>query len=196
LEEIRVSTEAAMAASRRLMSFVRPRDRREHERVDLNGTLRAAESIIRASAGRDTTVRLNLARGPAPVRMAAGSIEQIMVNLAINAWDAMPEGGAFTVRTEAVGAGDPRAREFGAGPGEYVLLTVEDTGCGMSEDVRTRLFEPFFTTKAERGTGLGLAAVDGLVRGAGGRIRVASEPGRGARFRILLPLAEAAPTGE
>lgn len=191
-EEIRVSTQGAVAVSRRLMSFMRSEEPGDGGPIDLNRALRDAESMIRASAGRTTAVSIEPSEGPLHVALDDSGVEQILVNLAINASDAMPEGGTFTVRTEALDADDPRVTELGAEPRAYALLTVSDTGEGMSQEVRARLFEPFFTTKAEKGTGLGLVAVAERVRAAGGHIHVASEPGRGTVFRILLPRARPA----
>jgi two-component system cell cycle sensor histidine kinase/response regulator CckA len=133
----------------------------------------------------------------------AGLIEQVLVNLAVNARDAMPDGGALGIRTAnaAVHAGgedaDPELQ-----PGEYATISVTDTGTGMPPEVKARIFEPFFTTKAKgRGTGLGLATAYGTVKQSGGHILVDSEPGRGTTFRVFLPRmtevarADAAPSG-
>jgi two-component system cell cycle sensor histidine kinase/response regulator CckA len=129
-------------------------------------------------------IRTTLAPGLWPVRGDAGQLEQVIVNLALNARDAMPQGGTLTLETRNAGP-SPGGPEPGGG---WVQLLVRDTGVGMSPVVKAHLFEPFFTTKPPgRGTGLGLATVHGIVAQAGGRVRVESEPGRGTTFEISLP---------
>ncbi len=115
-------------------------------------------------------------------------LQQVLMNLCLNARDAMPEGGALRVRTATSPPPEPSAD----GPAEWVCLTVEDEGQGMTEQVQAQIFEPFFSTK-EKGTGLGLAVVRQIVEGFGGRVEVQSEPGRGSRFRVWLPPAPEAP---
>jgi signal transduction histidine kinase len=116
-------------------------------------------------------------------------LQQVLVNLAVNARDAMPEGGTLTLETGAVELGDVEAASYDdLAPGRYARIRVADTGCGMDERARTQAFEPFFTTKpVGKGTGLGLATVYGVVKQSGGDVTLASEPGRGAVFTILLP---------
>jgi len=130
--------------------------------------------------GEDVELRVHLAPDLAPVRVDPGQMEQVVMNLAVNARDAMPDGGTLTVRTAAEDA--------------TVLLEVRDTGVGMTPEVAAQAFEPFFTTKpAGSGTGLGLATVYGIVTAAGGDLSIYSEPGMGTTFTILLPTTEAAP---
>jgi len=119
-----------------------------------------------------------------------GQIQQVLMNLAVNAQDAMPDGGDLTLALrEATLDQDFAAAHEGAVPGDYVLLSITDTGCGMDEATQSHLFEPFFTTK-EKGTGLGLSMAFGIVKQHGGNIWVESEPGRGTTFRIYIPRAE------
>jgi signal transduction histidine kinase len=128
----------------------------------------------------------DLADGLAGVRGDAVRLEQAILNLLLNARDAMPFGGLVTVRTAEAGGHD-------GFDGGWALLAVADTGTGMTESVRRRCFDPYFTTKGARGTGLGLASVERTVREAGGRIVVASRPGEGTTFRVYLPLAAEGP---
>src|SRR5262249_45388907 len=130
-----------------------------------------------------------LADGLGLVKADRSQLEQVLVNLAVNARDAMPQGGALRVRTAAATLG-PAEAALGPGgrPGPCVRLTVSDTGCGMDEATRQRAFEPFFTTKGpDKGTGLGLATVYAVVQQSGGQVRIDSAPGRGATFTIDLP---------
>jgi two-component system, cell cycle sensor histidine kinase and response regulator CckA len=125
------------------------------------------------------------------VKVDAGRIEQVLMNLVVNARDAMPQGGTITIETEAAGFNELTAD--GVGPGRYVVLSVSDTGRGMTEEIRRQVFEPFFTTKGRgKGTGLGLSTVYGIVKQSGGEVTVASTPGEGSSFRIFLPAVDRA----
>ncbi|MDE2143371.1 MAG: response regulator [Elusimicrobia bacterium] len=194
LKEILAAALRAAALTRQLLAFSR-RQVFAPKVLDLNQSLAELDRMLQRIIGED--VKLILA--PAPdlrrVRADADQIGQVILNLVVNARDAMPRGGTLTLRSEnaELGAselhGGPEAR-----PGSYVRLTVEDAGVGMDEETLSRIFEPFFTTKsAERGTGLGLSTVYGIVRQSGGFIEVASAPGRGSRFSVCLPAVDAAP---
>lgn len=123
-------------------------------------------------------------------------IEQVVMNLVVNARDAMPKGGTLTLQTARVDSEVLRAgRTHTVGPGDYVMLAVTDTGIGMDADTQTRIFDPFFTTKSkDEGTGLGLSVVYNIVRGSGGHVRVISEPGHGSTMQVFFPRVEALPT--
>jgi two-component system cell cycle sensor histidine kinase/response regulator CckA len=155
--------------------------------VDLNTVIAYVDRMLRRVLGEDVTLEEDFTSA-AQVRVDPGQMGQVLVNLAINARDAMPRGGRLRIATQLVTLDAATASARQVRPGRYVQLAVSDTGCGMPADVRTRVFEPFFTTKAPgRGTGLGLATVYGIVRQSDGAIDVESEPGRGTTFTVLLP---------
>ncbi|QEL17643.1 PAS domain S-box protein [Limnoglobus roseus] len=156
--------------------------------LDLNEVVRETEKMLRRVIGEDVRLGVDLQPHPGWVLADQGQLEQVILNLAVNARDAMPRGGGLTITTRTA-----PADHGGAGPrsGPAVVLSVADTGVGMTDAVKARIFEPFFTTKAVgHGTGLGLAVVHGVVAQSGGRVEVDSAPGRGTVFRIFLPLAE------
>jgi len=184
LAEIRGAAERAAALTRQLLAFSR-RQVLEPKVVDLNAILSEAEAMLRRLIGEDVLLVTRLETRLRPVRVDPGQIAQVIVNLAVNARDAMPRGGTLVLETRNVDGGTPQTA---IRPGRHVLLTVTDTGCGMNPEVQARAFEPFFTTKGEgKGTGLGLAVVHGIVQQSGGRIRLESRPGAGTTFQIYLP---------
>ncbi len=188
LLEIRRAGERAAALSRQLLAFAR-RQVIDPRVLDVNEVLLAAEPMLRRLVGPDVAVVLQLAPTLAPVRVDPGQLEQVVLNLAVNAHDAMPGGGTLTIETGEVMLDDAYGRLHpDATAGAHVRIAVRDTGLGMSPEVRARIFEPFFTTKElGKGTGLGLATCYGIVKQAGGSIGVQSEPGRGATFTVYLP---------
>jgi CheY-like chemotaxis protein len=163
----------------------------EPQLVDLVAIIKSAQPMLVRALGSEVALTLTLDAAPVHVYIDPGQVQLLLLNLAVNARDAMPGGGSFRVAAQPVtleaGAGLPAELE----PGRYVELTVEDTGAGIPPEAMAHIFETFFTTKpVGQGTGLGLAACHGIVRNAGGAIRVKSELMRGTCFSILLPLAE------
>ena len=185
---IRDAAEKAVALGQQLMAFSSKRPS-QPEVLDLNSVTSDTKKLVQRLIGEDVAVTFNPGSGLRFVKADRGQLVQIMMNLAVNSRDAMPQGGAFTIETANVefNASDARLNA-GALLGPYVMLMVRDTGHGMDEATQARIFEPFFTTKAiGKGTGLGLSVVYGIVRQSGGFITVSSEPGHGAEFRIYLP---------
>ncbi len=158
--------------------------------LDLNAIIEDIGRMLRRVIGEDICLEAVTSKAPAFVRGDAGQMGQVLVNLAVNARDAMPHGGRLTISTDHLTLDAAAAADRRVTAGEYVLLTVSDTGVGIAPDILPRIFEPFFTTKAPgRGTGLGLATVYGIVHQAGGELSVQSQPGKGASFSIVLPVA-------
>ena len=194
--QIRQAGERAAALTRQLLSF----SRREVTRpvaLDLNGVVAQAERMLGRLIGEDVVFDTVLDPHLPAVSADPGQIDQVVMNLCVNARDAMPTGGRLTVETRGVefAAPPPAAPELA--PGRYARLTVTDTGHGMPADVLAQIFEPFFTTKGVgQGTGLGLATVHGVVKQHSGHVAVASAVGVGTTFTVLLPAAAAAPAGK
>jgi hypothetical protein len=193
VQEIHRAASRAASLTRQLLAFGR-KQVLEPRLLDLDGVVQGMAPMLERLLGE--RVRLRTPRAPALGRVKAdpGQIEQVVMNLAINARDAMPEGGTLTVELSDVELGrDGGGNSTGLEPGPYVMLAVRDSGCGMDAATRARIFEPFFTTKeVGKGTGLGLATVYGIIQQSGGAIQVDSEPGRGSTFRIYLPHVQGA----
>ena len=192
-EEIKAAGLRAVDLTRQLLTFSRQQVRVASV-VDLDQTVVGMESMLRRllGAGIELTVLSGAARGK--LRVNAGELEQVVMNLAVNARDAMPEGGSLTVETKRVDLDeDYAATHHDVVPGPYVMLAVSDTGIGIDKETQARIFEPFFTTKElTKGTGLGLATVFGIVKQSHGHIWVYSEPGVGTTFRVYFPQASGA----
>jgi hypothetical protein len=183
----------AAELTRRLLAFSR-RQVLELRACDINEVIEGLARILRRIIGEDVSLDLDLAPDLGQVRADGSQIEQVLVNLAVNARDAMPFGGTLTLRTANVTLAEPlNASHLPAPAGDYVLISVRDTGEGMSPQVLAHLFEPFYTTKeVGKGTGLGLAMIYGIIKQLGGGVDVASAAGEGSRFDLYLPRYSAA----
>ena len=190
VEEICKAAERAGALTRQLLAFSRGR-MVQPKVLDLNAVLAEMDKMLRRVIGEDILLQTNPAPALRPVRADPVQIEQVILNLAVNARDAMPRGGRLRIETANVDLDEAyTSLHPGVKAGPYVRLAVADTGVGMDEETRSRLFEPFFTTKVGKGTGLGLSIVYGIVQQAGGHVGVASALSRGTTFRIYLPQAD------
>ena len=188
--------EASARASfltRELLLFSR-KQRSERSLVDLNEVVSRMQGFLRRVIGEDIALRQSCQEGPLPIMADRNQLEQVLMNLAVNARDAMPQGGAFLLQTGQARLQQEFFATYGYGrPGNYALLSVSDTGVGMDQETQQHIFEPFFSTKeVGKGTGLGLSVVYGIVKQHDGFIAVYSEPGHGSTFRVYLPLASEA----
>jgi PAS domain S-box-containing protein len=192
LAEVTHAVESASNLTRQLLTFSR-KQVIDPKVVDLNAVVTELEKMLRRLLGEDIDFQTMLDRGLGRTRVDGGQLQQILVNLAVNARDAMPDGGKLTIETANVDIDAAYCETHGeAKPGHYVLLAVSDNGTGIEPSVKEHLFEPFFTTKEHgKGTGLGLAMVYGAVRQHGGHIEVYTEPGRGTTFKVYLPRVDA-----
>src|SRR5580704_17430995 len=192
-QEIASAAGRASSLTRQLLAFSR-KQMLAPKILDLNGVVTENLKMLTRVIGEDIDLVMVPAAGLGPVRADAGQIEQVIMNLAVNARDAMPSGGKLTIETSNVSLDEEYAR-FHAPlrPGNYVMLAISDTGAGMDTETQSHIFEPFFTTKGPKGTGLGLSTVYGIVKQSGGYIWVHSDPGKGTTFKIYLPrVAESA----
>ena len=191
LQEIETAAQRASSLTAQLLAFSR-RDTLQLEIADLNESMDSVDSLLGRLIGEDIELVFQHAKEPVWVKVDTIRMEQVLMNLAINARDAMPSGGTLTIETGIAGVDDDSFRprpDLAAGP--YAILTVRDDGTGMTQEVMSHLFEPFYTTKeVGKGTGLGLSTCYGIIQQFGGHINVTSRPGHGSTFDIFLPLSE------
>jgi len=191
MEEIMRASNRATSLTRQLLAFSR-KQMLQSKIIDLNAAVEEIDKMLRRLIGEDIDLVTLLEPRLCKIKADPGQIEQVILNLAVNARDAMPQGGKLTIETGHANLNETYEQtHVGVKAGHYVMLAVSDTGTGMDAETQRRIFEPFFTTKAVgKGTGLGLSTVYGIIRQSGGNIRVHSEAGKGSTFRVYLPVAE------
>jgi signal transduction histidine kinase/ActR/RegA family two-component response regulator len=191
LEAVLKAAHSAESLTRQLLAFSR-KQILQPQILDLNVVVERLQDLLRRTIGEDVQLVTRLGADIGRVSADPGQIEQVVMNLVVNARDAMPRGGVVTIATQSVTLDNAYVEQHpGAAAGPHVMIAITDTGSGMTEAVRARLFEPFFTTKEQgKGTGLGLATVYGIVRQSGGFIWVDTELGRGTAFQVYLPRAD------
>ncbi len=191
IEEIRKSGERSASLTQQLLAFSR-KQVLNPKVIDVNNVIVETGSMLKRLIGEDIHFESRLSPDVRRIKVDVGQLSQVIMNLVVNARDAMPEGGSLTIETSNVEFDEQFfALHFDAKPGRYVMLAVSDTGIGMSEDVRQKIFEPFFSTKeVNKGTGLGLATVYGIIKQSGGYIWVYSEPDKGSIFKVYFPQIE------
>ena len=188
IEQVEMAAGRAAALTHQLLAFAR-QEVIQPRALNLNDIVIGVEQLLLRTLGEHVELITDLACDLPLVLADSGQIEQVLVNLAVNARDAMPGGGKLTIQTTSAQVGEPAAAQAGLSPGPYVMLKVSDTGCGIPRDVLDRVFEPFFSTKPKgEGTGLGLATVYGIITQAGGNVRIYSEPGIGTTLTGYLPV--------
>lgn len=196
VEQIQKAGERAASLTRQLLAFSR-KQTIQPTPLNLNNIVSGIEKLLHRLIGENITIATRLAPDLGLVLADAGQIEQVILNLAINSRDAMPEGGRLTLETANVEFGDKDQAPPDLKPGRYIELVVADTGVGMEMGIQARAFEPFFTTKAAgKGTGLGLSTVYGIVQQSNGQVSFTSQPGHGTAFRVYLPRTDSAQTAE
>ena len=194
VEQIVRAGKRSQELTRQLLAFSRKQPL-QPEIIDINALLISLEKMLRRLIGADIDLKFSLSHDALRIKADPGQIEQVIINLAVNARDAMPHGGKLIIETVCAELDDLYAQNHvGAVAGEYVLIAVSDTGCGMDKETLSKAFEPFFTTKEKgKGTGLGLATTFGIIKQSGGNILIYSEPEQGTTFKIYLPAAHAEP---
>jgi len=195
LRESRLAAERAAELTRQMLAFSR-KQMLQPRVIRVGEVLQSMQPMVRRLVGEDIAFNISIRDGERCIRADKSQLEQVVMNLVVNARDAMPEGGVLTIDVQAVHFGDEYlSAQHGVAPGRYIMMAVSDNGVGMDTATTAQIFEPFFSTKGPgHGTGLGLATVFGIVKQNGGNIWVYSEPGQGTTFKLYLPESEEGPS--